>query len=152
MATKNGLVHHLCMKEDMNHPPPSTNKEEFVVYRRAPSQLGKQQRDVKLLIMAHPNHPPIPIFWEPTDQSGSDELRNQEKVNKDEKTVMYIGHWNIARVEDMKDRREMLLGCYRCAKIHFVFSHFEERWEMIIRRSHDKPIEQIKELDFDDIM
>ena len=140
------------MKEDMNDPPPSSNKEPFVVYRRAPSQLGKQQRDVKLLIMAHPNHPPIPIFWEPTDQSGSDELRELEKVNKDEKTVMYIGHWNIARVEDMKDRREMLLGCYRCAKIHFVFSYFDERWEKIIQRSHDKTIEQIKELDFDDIM
>lgn len=137
MATKNGRVHHLCMKEEMNYPYPSNQNEQFVVYRRAPSQRGTQQRDVKLLIMAHPNHPPIPIFWEPSDQSGS--------------AVMYIGHWKISHIEDLRDRTEMHLGCYRCAKLYFDFYRFDENWEKVIRDSHDKTLEQIKELNFDNI-
>eukprot|EP00985_Skeletonema_marinoi_P012072 scaffold5759_cov93-Skeletonema_marinoi.AAC.1 len=136
IATKNGKVHHICIKEEMNCPYPSTYTEQFVVYRKAPSpeKSGRQQKDVQLLIQAHPNHPPIPIFWEPTDQIGS--------------AVMYIGHWTIAQIEDLKDRAEKYLGYYRCAKLYFDFHHFDERWEKVFRLCHDKPHEQIKELDF----
>ncbi|KAL7491209.1 hypothetical protein ACHAWT_000628, partial [Skeletonema menzelii] len=139
MAKKDDKIHHLCMKEEMNHPYPSTDEEQFIVYRKAPSESGKHQKDVELLIKAHPNHPPIPIFWEPTDQSGSTEVAKIFGA-----PVMYIGHWKVAQIEDLKGREEMYLGHYRCAKIYLDFSYFDERWEEIIRRSHDQTIEQIK--------
>eukprot|EP00573_Skeletonema_grethae_P003160 CAMPEP_0201686368 /NCGR_PEP_ID=MMETSP0578-20130828/842_1 /ASSEMBLY_ACC=CAM_ASM_000663 /TAXON_ID=267565 /ORGANISM="Skeletonema grethea, Strain CCMP 1804" /LENGTH=508 /DNA_ID=CAMNT_0048170417 /DNA_START=29 /DNA_END=1555 /DNA_ORIENTATION=- len=142
MATENGRVRHLCMKEEMNYSYPSNQNEQFVVYRRAPSHRGTQQRDVKLLIMAHPNHPPIPIFWEPSDQSG-------KPSDQSGSVVMYIGHWKIGHIEDLRDRTEMHLGCYRCAKIYFDFYRFDEHWEKVIRDSHDKTHEQIKELNLD---
>jgi len=49
IATKNGRVHHICIKEEINSPYPSTYSEQFVVmYRRAPSpeKSGRQQKDV----------------------------------------------------------------------------------------------------------
>jgi len=48
MAKKDDKIHHLCMKEEMNHPYPSTDEEQFIVYRKAPSESGKHQKDVEL--------------------------------------------------------------------------------------------------------
>ena len=99
-----------------------------------------QQRDIELLLRQQteedPN-PPIPIFWEPTDQSGT--------------AVMYLGHWNIVHIEDLRDRSVTYLDKTRCAKLYFDFDHFDEKWDKIIELCKDKSLQQIKELNFDGI-
>eukprot|EP00984_Skeletonema_dohrnii_P013961 scaffold5845_cov73-Skeletonema_dohrnii-CCMP3373.AAC.3 len=137
IATSNEFVHHICIKEAKNRPYPQNTREQFVMYRIAPKNGDKQQRDVQLLLRT-PKHPPIPIFWEPANQIGK-------------KKVTYLGHWKIAEIEDMSDRQFRYNGTNRCAKLYFDFNHFDERWEKIIGLCHDKTIEQMKTMNFEDL-
>ena len=148
IATKNGKVHHICIKEELNCPYPSSYKEQFVMYRIAPGNGSMQQRDIELLRRWLPTgsitteegpasepHPPIPIFWQPTDQKYT--------------AVIYLGHWNIVHIEQLRSFK--YLDIPRCAKLYFDFDHFDDNWEQIIELCKDKSPDQIKEMDFNSI-
>jgi hypothetical protein len=135
IATSNGLARRICIKEVNNHPYPQNTLEQFVMYRIAPKNGESQQRDVELFLRVQSNHHPIPVFWEPANQSR-------------QKKVTYLGHWKIAQIEDMRDRHFQYNGSSRCAKLYFDFDHFNERWEHIINLCHDKTVQQIKAIDF----
>lgn len=138
IAISNGKIHHICIKEAKNYPRPQSTREQFVMYRLAPKNNGEnQQRDIELLLREQTTTPNVivPIFWEPANQSG-------------QKKVTYLGHWKLQRIEDLRDRHFHYNGSRRCAKLHFDFNHFNERWEDIINLCCDKTVEQIKATDF----
>jgi hypothetical protein len=148
IATKNGKVHHICIKEELNCPYPSSYKEQFVMYRIAPGNGSMQQRDIELLRRWLPTrssttdeegpletHPPIPIFWQPTHQKCT--------------AVIYLGHWNIAHIEELRSFK--YLDIPRCAKLYFDFDHYDDNWEQIIEICKDKSPDQIKEMDFNTV-
>eukprot|EP00985_Skeletonema_marinoi_P004727 scaffold2051_cov139-Skeletonema_marinoi.AAC.11 len=135
IASSNKIVQHICIKEAKNRPYPQNTREQFVMYRHAPENGNNQQNDVQFLLHTPT---PIPIFWEPANQSG-------------QKKVTYLGHWNVAEIEDMIDRQFQYKGTNRSAKMYFDFNHFDERWEKIIGLCHDKTPEQIKTINFEDM-
>ena len=146
IATKNGKVHHICIKEELNCPYPSSYKEQFVMYRIAPGNGSMQQRDIELLRRWLPTrsitteegsepHPPIPIFWQPTDQKCT--------------AVIYLGHWNIVHIEELRSVK--YLDITRCAKLYFDFDRYDDNWENVIELCKDKSPDQIKEMDFNSI-
>eukprot|EP00984_Skeletonema_dohrnii_P005955 scaffold2112_cov85-Skeletonema_dohrnii-CCMP3373.AAC.4 len=135
IATWDKIVQHICIKEENNHPYPQNTREQFVMYRHAPENGNNQQEDVQFLLRTPT---PIAIFWEPANQIGK-------------KKVTYLGHWNVAEIEDMIDRQFQYKGSNRSAKMYFDFNHFDERWEKIISLCHDKDPEQIKTINFEEL-
>lgn len=119
------------------------------MYRIAPGNGSMQQRDIELLRRWLPTrsitteeegpgletHPPIPIFWQPTDQKCT--------------AVIYLGHWNIVHIEQLRSFK--YLDIPRCAKLCFDFDHYNDNWEKVIEICKDKSPDQIKEMEFNSI-
>ena len=137
-ATKDGRVHHICIKEEKNHPLPISADEEFLLYRIAKNR-GTQERDIRLLNDS-PGHPPIPIFWEPTGQP-----KNTTKI------VKYVGHWKIANIDDFSRNPVKYMGEKRCALIKFKFARFDQRWTHIMQLSRGKTEKEIASMNWDGI-
>ena len=131
-ATKDGTVIHICIKEEMNDPPPNDVNEEFLLYRTTKGSLA---RDIQLLIQ-HPNHPDISVFWEPKDQ---------EKTN-----VMYVGHWKVSDIEDYSRNPITYMGIKRCARVKLRFVDFNQRWADIIHWCQGKSDAEIISKNWDD--
>ena len=128
-ATKGGRVHHICIKatndgKAHNHPLPKSIHEKFLLYRT--TKRGGLGSDICSLI-EQPNHPPIPIFWEPAEQA-----------NGGAKKVLYVGHWKVSSIIDYSKKPILYMNHPRCALIKFNFDHFSTRWDHIIHRCHDK--------------
>lgn len=136
IGTKEGKVHFLCLKEDRNWPFPKTTDEEFMVYKM-PSQTT-----TRLDILKQADHPPIPIFWEPTVQE-----RNRVLTGSQANGVMYIGHWTVTKVQDFHEPI-MIMEKPRCSLIRFRFESFNEKWSEIIRCCHEMTCEEIRLVDF----
>mmetsp|Transcript_22598 Transcript_22598/g.47626 ORF Transcript_22598/g.47626 Transcript_22598/m.47626 type:complete len:560 (-) Transcript_22598:1859-3538(-) len=134
IATKNKRAHHICIKEKSNHPLPLSVDEEFVLYRIAPKSGQGIHRDVQVLMDSELTHPPIPIFWEPEDQSDT-------TADGVKKKVRYVGHWKVTRIDDHAKNPIEYKGKDRNAVIHLKFAHFNERWERIIDTCHHKSTE-----------
>jgi len=135
LATLNGNVHHICIKECMNHPLPTHVNKQFLLYRRTKGR-GSLVRDIQLLIDT-PNHPPIPIFWEPADQVGT--------------RVTYVGHWKVTDIEDYSNKPVLYMGIQRCALLRLKFDHFDQGWAQIIYVSHDKTNDEIRAINWDEV-
>lgn len=134
LATKNEQVQHICVKENINHPLPTSLDEEFLLYRT--SKGCGLARDIQLLVNLQNNHPPIPIFWEPEDQAGT--------------KVTYVGHWKVKIIHDCSDDPITYKNIKRCALVKFMFVHFNEDWARIIHLCHDKTPNEIKAMNWDD--
>jgi len=139
-ATKGGRVHHICIKatndgKAHNHPLPKSINEKFLLYRT--TKRGGLGNDICSLI-EQPNHPPIPIFWEPAEQA-----------NGGAKKVLYVGHWKVSSIIDYSKKPITYMNHPRCALIKFNFDHFSTRWNHIIRRCHDKTTDEIKAMNWD---
>ena len=142
VAMAQGQVHHICIKEGMNVDPPESNQELFVMYRFAKKVGDDLQPDVKLLMEKGLRHPPIPIFWEPNDQS------SRKPTAEGGKGVSYVGHWNVQSVIPEK---KIIHGIERCAVLSFGFDRYDTSFSKIIELCHDKTCAQIETLSFDDI-
>mmetsp|Transcript_15498 Transcript_15498/g.37158 ORF Transcript_15498/g.37158 Transcript_15498/m.37158 type:complete len:470 (-) Transcript_15498:29-1438(-) len=135
-ATSGGRVHHICIKENMNHPLPNSLGEEFALYRRAKPN-GPLPRDIWLLMVLQSNHPPIPIFWEPVKQEGSG--------------VSYVGHWEVTSIDDYSNNPISYMGIDRCAIVKLQFVRFDQGWAQIIQLCHDKSNCEIKSINWGEI-
>mmetsp|Transcript_24584 Transcript_24584/g.44143 ORF Transcript_24584/g.44143 Transcript_24584/m.44143 type:complete len:237 (+) Transcript_24584:2-712(+) len=137
IATSRGKIHHICIKEQVNHSIPEFVHEEFLLCVRQSTTGRPMVRQVQLLIDLQLNHPPIPIFWEPEDQKGS--------------KVMYIGHWKVTNIDDISSNPILYMEEMRCAVVKLKFVRFDQRWARIINLCHDKSNEEIKTMNWDDI-
>ncbi|KAL7529172.1 hypothetical protein ACHAXR_002829 [Thalassiosira sp. AJA248-18] len=135
LATLDGKIHHICVKEDMNHPLPKFLDEEFLLYRRTKTR-GPLLRDIQLLVDLQLNHPPIPIFWEPTDQEDT--------------KVRYVGHWKVTNVDDFSSNPIVYMDYLRCALVKLKFVQFNQRWAHIIHLCRDKSNRSINWGDIED--
>lgn len=146
MAMSNGRIHHICIKEEKNHPLPKSINENFLMYRisKTPGQLPS---DVKVLIKMGRRHPPIPIFWEPTNQK-----KQSAVIEGNATAVAYVGHWKFSDIKHYAENPVDYLGYLRCAEMSFEFDHFDKCWSRIIHLCHNKSINQIKTLDFENFL
>mmetsp|Transcript_28534 Transcript_28534/g.64907 ORF Transcript_28534/g.64907 Transcript_28534/m.64907 type:complete len:351 (-) Transcript_28534:50-1102(-) len=132
-AFKGGKLHHVCIKEFMNHPLPRSVEEEFSIYRCASSagrkDIGEQLEDFE-------TNPAVPIFWEPAEQP-------------DSKTkISYVGHWKIVGVKKYLNNPFVYKNSPRCGIVGFRFVRYDESWNNIIGLCHDKTIDEIKRIDW----
>ena len=138
IATKDGLIQHICIKEDMNHPLPQSMDEDFLIYRRTKGP-GALVKDIQLLVNIQHDHPSMPIFWERDNQTGTGG-----------KKVMYVGHWKYDSHEDYSKKPIHYMGYLRCALVTLKFDHFNENWAQIIHICHEKTVEEVKAMKWND--
>ena len=144
VAMARGQVHHICIKEDYNVELPESNQELFEMHRFAKKVGDELQPDVKLLMERGSQHPPIPIFWEPSDQSSRKPTAGERGMG-----VSYVGHWNVLSVIP---ERTMIHGIQRCAVLKFRFDRYDTSFSKIIELFHDKSCEQIETISFENIV
>ncbi|CAB9500615.1 expressed unknown protein [Seminavis robusta] len=125
-GSKDEFLHHICIKEENNLPLPSSEDEDFIIYRFAKKD-GQVQKDIRDLKLNISSQPPIPIFWEPTPTN---------KTQKGGSPVQYVGHWKAKNVKVEKFSYNNKL---RCANIWFRFHRYDGRFDRIIQYAHDKP-------------
>lgn len=140
IGIKKGVIHHMCLKEDRNHPIPKSSYEDFLVYKEP--EKGSMDHRMNALKRAC-QHPPIPIFWEPVYQNGK-----STAFDTIAKGVAYIGHWRVTRVDDLRDNPVMIKGRQRIALICLKFHDYNQRWSDIIDLCHDKACSEIKKINF----
>lgn len=133
LATKNKQVQHICVKENINHPLPTSMDEDFLLYRT--SKGCGLARDIQLLVNLQNSHPPIPIFWEPEEQVGT--------------KVTYVGHWKVKSIDDYSNYPKTYKDIKRCALVKFTFVHFNQDWARMIHCCHDKTTNEIKAMNWD---
>ncbi|KAL7453512.1 hypothetical protein ACHAWC_005178 [Mediolabrus comicus] len=147
IATKNGKVHHICIKEELNCPHPSSYKEQFVMYRIAPGNGSMQQRDIDCYVDGYQH---VVLRWKMVQVwSHTHPFQFLQPTHQKCTAVIYLGHWNIVHIEQLRSFK--YLDIPRCAKLYFDFDHFDDNWEQIIEICKDKSPDQIKEMDFNSI-
>jgi hypothetical protein len=144
IGIKKGVIHHMCLKENRNHPIPNSSYEDFLVYKEP--EKGLTDHRMNALRQAY-QHPPIPIFWEPISQNGKS--TTNDKIAKG---VSYIGHWRVTRVDDLWDNPVVIKGKQRIALICLKFHDYNQRWSNIIAFCHDKACIEIKTINFQHLL
>ncbi|KAL3803805.1 hypothetical protein HJC23_003967 [Cyclotella cryptica] len=144
IGIKNGVVHHMCLKENRNHPIPNSSNEDFLVYKEPENRSVDHKLNV--LKQIH-HHPPIPIFWEPVSQD-----TRSTTIGNNAKGVAYIGHWRVNRVEDLSNNPVTIKGKQRIALICLRFHYYSQIWSNIIDFCHDKTCHEIKIIDFQHLL
>lgn len=130
-ALKGNRVHHICVKEEMNLPFPSSNKEELVIHKYTPKRYDAKLPKEMQAMKDTPHV--VPIFLEPKDQS----TRNGADSGKG---IAYVGHWKVTRV---LKRRELYKDQLICARTYFQFDRFDEEFSKYIEHAHNKPISEL---------
>ena len=145
-ALSKGKIHHVCIKEECNHPlPENPQKEHLIIYRIGKDANGGLPIDIERLatnITHDEEDNAIPIFWEPTNQ------QHRSGVSGG-KGVAYVGHWKCKKVTPLKNH--VYLDIQRCARIEFEFDRHDERTSKIINRCCDKTCDEIDNMSFDDV-
>jgi hypothetical protein len=121
IATKDGLVSHIVIKESINEPLPAAVSGEYTLY--VLSRSGTNHTiPVKILHEQLKNRQPqqsIPLFWEPEGQPGK-------------KKVQYVGHWAVQAVTIKSFRYK---DADRCGKITLKLDDYSDEFAKIIKEA-----------------
>lgn len=134
IAMKQGVVHHICLKEGQNTPLPDSITKPFEVWK----QRMKSGNEHCINVLAQQANP-IPIFWEPKSQEGKSVVAGTSA-----KGVVYAGHWKINHVEDLIGKGVEKLNRERIALIRLSFVRYNHTWHEIIEECKDKTPAQIR--------
>jgi hypothetical protein len=128
IGIKQGIVHHMCLKEAQNTALPHSVNEPFEVWK----QRMKSGNERCINALSHQVNP-IPVFWEPKSQEGKCAV-----AGTGAKGVVYVGHWKIDYVENLIGREVEKLNRERVALIRLSFVSYNHTWHEIIDECQDK--------------
>lgn len=152
LGMKNGIIHHMCLKEEYNYPMPESAD---LVFKEVYKMGMKGPKSERCLSILEKQRRAIPIFWEPISQE-----RRSPVAGTNSRGVVYAGHWKIIEVENHA-QEPIYMPPFgdpltvdnkpRIAVIHLKFQHYNHRWSNIINHCQDKTPYEIKDVDFANI-